>query len=508
MSNRLSFRIAALVTAALCIVAAMEAWLIGIAGGSIVPQAAAIAAVTAGVWLGLSAFVPALVTWPLRKLGLAGLWNRIEGCESRSAGCPGGGRFTALAVTMLVSGAICFSANVFSNALTPPPVHLDDQGAYLERADRMQRAEGPLYTVLSVMSDLRSGRFREDNRHPLFLTLLAWRPDERWGRTLAWTFGVAAFVTGVWMVFRRFSLLTAGIFAMLLGMNFNLGQFSVMVVCETLLIWLVSLAYFVLLPAPTASRSLGRRRWRILVASTLLGLSFLTKGTGLVFFGVFLAWLAWQCRPRGGDDIPQEVEDNGVISLVEAYPFRQWVVAMICGVMGFLAVSEPLLERNLRAFGNPFHNVNSLLLFADSYGEFDNLVQGGVTTGEAAESFFKRHSFGDLIDRELRGLVWEAFIMLRMLGPQGLDDGRVIFGLPIAISCGIGLWFERRPAKWLLLGWVFVAWVLFAWYVPIAAGDRFPIPLLLPVLAHAAEGMRRILIASQISSPLAVDVSA
>jgi len=505
MSTRLSFRIAALVIAGLCVVAAMEAWLIGLASGSMAARAAAIAAAATGGWIGLSALVPALVTWPLRTLGIAGVWNRLESCESLAANGVGERRWLVLAVVMLVSGAICFAVNVFGNALTPPPVQLDDQGAYLQRAQGMQRPEGPLYTVAYVIADLRSGTFREDNRHPLFLTLLTWSPDEAWGRTLAWTFGIAAYVTGVWMVFRRFSLLTSGIFAMLLGMNFNLGQFSVMVVCETLLIWLVSLAYFVLLPAPTASRSLGRRRWRILVASTLLGLAFLTKGTGLVFFGVFLVWLAWECRPRREDDIPQEVEHNAVISLVEAYPLRQWMIAMICGVIGFLVVSEPLLERNIRAFGNPFHNVNSLLLFTDSYSEFDNLVQGGVTTGEAAESFFKRHTLGDLVDRELRGLVWEAFIMLRTLGPQGLDDGRVIFGLPIAICCGIGLWFERRPAKWLLLGWVFTAWILFAWYVPIAAGDRFPIPLLLPVLAHAAEGMRRLIVAGD-SRPAAVAV--
>jgi hypothetical protein len=92
----------------------------------------------------------------------------------------------------------------------------------------------------------------------------------------------------------------------------------------------------------------------------------------------------------------------------------------------------------------------------------------------------------------MRGLVWEAFIMLRTLGPQGLDDGRVVFGLPIAICAGVGLWFERRPAKWLLVWWIAVSWVMFAWYVPIAAGDRFPIPLLMPVLAFAAEGMRRL----------------
>jgi len=145
--------------------------------------------------------------------------------------------------------------------------------------------------------------------------------------------------------------------------------------------------------------------------------------------------------------------------------------------------------------------VNSLLLFADDYSEFDYLIRLKVTPGEAARDYFKKHGVSDMIDREVRGLVWEGFIMLRTLGPQGLDDGRVIFGLPIAICAAIGLWFERRPAKWLLVWWIVVSWLMFAWYVPIAAGDRFPIPLLMPVLAFSAEGMRRILMALRHVSP-------
>lgn len=496
MFQRLSFRIAALVLATLCLVAAIEAWLTGLNSGSPVARVASVVAAAVGVWVGLSALIPALVTWPLKRMRpVAHTWETLGRRDALDRnGQLQAPRFAGLGLALVLWGGVCLAANVFGNALGPPPVSLDDQGAYLERAQKMASANGAMFTLPELFLDLRSGKFREDNRHPLFLGLLALKPVEEWGRMLAWTFGVAAFVTGVWMVWRRFSPLAAGIFAILLGMNHNLGAFSVMVVCETLLIWCVSLSYFALLPPTSTSRSLGRRRLRIMQASIYLGLAYLTKATGLLFFAVFLAWLAWQCRPRRSDvEIPAEVEDVAVISLTEAYPLRQWIIAMICGLIGFVVVASPLLERNMRVFGNPFHNVNSLLLFADDYSEFDNLLRGGVTTGEAAEDYFRSHTPGQMIDRELRGLVWEAFIMLRTLGPQGLDDGRIIFGLPIALFCGIGLWFERRPAKWLLVGWILAAWLTFAWYVPIAAGDRFPIPLLLPVLAHAADGMARTL---------------
>jgi len=489
------FRLAALVIAGLCIQAALDAWGIGLKTGSLAARGAAIAVGVVGLWSGLSALAPVLISGPLRRVGpLVRLWKGLQRQEEASSSIPLAfqRRMVGLSAALVAWGCVCFAANVFGNALGPIPVSVDDQGAYLERARQIQDPNGSFFTLPRLFNDLRSGRFREDNRHPLYLGLLAIDPREEWGRTLSWTFGIAAFVTGIWMVWRRFSPLAAGIFAIAAGINHNLGEFSVMVVCETLLIWLVSLSYFVLLPPLSASRSLGRKRFRVLTASALLGLAWMTKGTGLVFYAVFLVWLAWQCRPRREDEIPAAVEEQAVISLVEAYPVRQWILAMICGVVGFAVVSAPLIERNTRVFGNPFHNVNSLLLFADDYSEFDNMLKGEVTPGEAAEEYWRTHTVGQMVDRELHGLVWEAFIMLLTLGPQGLDDGRVLFGAPLAVCCVIGLWFERRPAKWLLAGWVFASWVMFAWYVPIAAGDRFPIPLLLPVLGHAADGLARI----------------
>jgi hypothetical protein len=82
--------------------------------------------------------------------------------------------------------------------------------------------------------------------------------------------------------------------------------------------------------------------------------------------------------------------------------------------------------------------------------------------------------------------------MLRSLGPHGLDDARVLFGFPLALCCLLSLMTDGRPANSLLVAWIFASWIVFAWYVPIAAGDRFPIPLLVPVLAHAADGLARL----------------
>jgi hypothetical protein len=98
----------------------------------------------------------------------------------------------------------------------------------------------------------------------------------------------------------------------------------------------------------------------------------------------------------------------------------------------------------------------------------------------------------EMFRREVSGLVWEAFIMLRALGFAGLDDARVLFGLPLATCAALGMLATRGPGPRLLLVWTITAWIVFAWYVPIAAGDRFPIPLLCPVLAYAADGIVRL----------------
>lgn len=165
---------------------------------------------------------------------------------------------------------------------------------------------------------------------------------------------------------------------------------------------------------------------------------------------------------------------------------------MLVTACAFLAMSAPLLIRNVRRFGNPFYNINSLLLFADEYPEIETYLREGTTTGEAARQFFATHTVFDLARREVSGLVWETFLLLRSLGPAPLDDSRVLFGLPLAALALLTMLALRRPADGLLLIWGLLHWLVFAWYVPIAASERFLLPLLVPLLATAAVGLVRL----------------
>jgi hypothetical protein len=391
-----------------------------------------------------------------------------------------------LAATLFITAVIVFGVAAAVSLRTPIDPRIDDQGAYLQLAQEIHDDGG----VTALLRSLRSGTFAEDNRHPLYPALLAMRPNETFGRGLSLTIAVIAGIVSTWLVARRFSLFTASLFALLLAANRSFVGYSTSIVCESAMLLWGSLAYFTLMsPARfTATRTIA---WidasstqavspaRVLLASVLLGLMYLTKATGLLFFAVLIVWLAFRKRAVNNNDSHAPGRSRKLFLLAVA-------------VAAFFVVASPLIERNLRRFGDPFHNINSLLLFADNYDEFESMLSTHITTGEAAQQYFSSHNLSQIVSREVSGLAWEAFIMLRSLGPVGLDDARLLIGIPLAVCALISLVGDPRNAPSLLLLWLFASWLVFAWYVPIAAGDRFAFPLLAPVLAHAADGIARL----------------
>lgn len=158
--------------------------------------------------------------------------------------------------------------------------------------------------------------------------------------------------------------------------------------------------------------------------------------------------------------------------------------------MAFAIVAAPLLVRNSLRFGSPTYNVNSYLLWVDTY-ESPNALAGRMTLAEARAAYLQSHSVADLIRREATGLAWEAFIGLRTLGPAPWDDARVLVGLPLLVFGLLGLYATTQEAAFALVLWTGITWIVMAWYIPIAAGDRFMMPLLIPWLTLAADGLVR-----------------
>jgi len=144
--------------------------------------------------------------------------------------------------------------------------------------------------------------------------------------------------------------------------------------------------------------------------------------------------------------------------------------------------------RNVVRYGSPFYNVNSWLLFVDEYSDPVAFTESS-TIGEAATEYLASHSIGDILKREATGLFWDTYILVRSLGPPHPDDDRrVVPGAMIALLAILGWLVSRGEEKWLLLIWLAICLPLFAWYVPVAAGERFVLPLLVPILCYAAEG--------------------
>ncbi len=378
----------------------------------------------------------------------------------------------------------------------------DDQGAFLITAQEIHKSGG----VGGLIKSLLSGEFAEDNRHPLYLALLSLHPTFEFGKALSATIGSAALLWLTILLGRRRGWQTAGVFAVLLATNSACIRFSSTVVCDILMLFMAGLIWLVHLPrieskslqdtpSPPPSQEFPCRDASCFAATgALLGLAWLTKGTGLLLLGGYLIWLiAASLRATSADGLRTETSRGS--SRVWRGLRRTAVV-----LMAFAVIASPLLVRNIRRFGSPFHNVNSLLLFADRYEDLDPMLQAGVTTGDAARQWIATHDIGDILRRELSGLIWELFIILRSLGPAPLDDARVLVGLPLAMLAALWMSARRATADGLLLAWTFVCWAVFAWYVPIAAGERFILPLLVPLLATAAESIIRLVNSSRLRS--------
>ena len=371
-------------------------------------------------------------------------------------------------------GCLLFAANtlwVYQHQDTPFD---DDQGAFLITALEIHDQGG----LSELWSDLWSGRFEESNRHPLLIAMQSLQPTVEFGRGLSCLLATLMLGLATAILWRRMGPLSAGVFAVLIGTNGAWLYHVPRLVCESLLTGIAGLAWLALL-TPALAPSTSSPQFSTLTPQrsawlgVLLGLAYLTKGTGLLLFvGAVLAY--------------------GVIAIWSGSTRRTTIVSACVLILAFLVAASPLLVRNQMRFGSPTYNVNSYLLWVDTY-ESPNAMADRMTLPEARSAYLATHSATELIQREATGLAWEAFIGLRTLGPAPWDDARLLFGLPLFALGLLGLCHMPGLPVLVLIFWTGIMWVTMAWYVPITAGDRFLMPLLIPWLALAANGLVQIL---------------
>ncbi len=358
-----------------------------------------------------------------------------------------------------------------------------DQGAYLQTAEQIQRDGGPLQLVGSLMT----GRFSEANRHPLYLALLALWPTQLGGQLLSVAFGLAAIWGLAPLVMRKFGASVTAVYAALLATNFACCYASTLVMCESLMT-LLATAGWLWFGLPERDRPSAPRteRFSRFGAGCCWGALYLTKGTGLLWLAGYCGWIVLSpSRVLVGDDSTQD--DSAPLR----GRLRRIVVSLALAVAGWALIALPLLVRNGLRFGSLTYNVNSWLLFVDEFQDPGALADA-MTLGEAARQYWQSHTIMQIAERGAMGLVWETFILGRSLGPTPLGESRILFGVLLLGLALLGLLAERRMNVLLLPIWLAICLPVLGWYVPVAAGERFILPLVPPLLVLASNGVVRL----------------
>jgi hypothetical protein len=360
----------------------------------------------------------------------------------------------------------------------------DDQEAYLAVAQELHAAGGPL----ALPGQLFRGEFEEANRHPLYIGLLSVYPEFTAGKTLSAGIGLVTLLLLCGLVARRFGLAIAGVFCVLLATNFAFCFATTLVTCEGLVVLFSGLAWLVAVEISHDNGSIPRLLLYALLGA-MLGLSYLAKGTALLLVGGTLVWIVLRHWRRAA---PISRGSPAAIATKTALAFRAASLPLACTLLAFLVVASPLLVRNARRYGSPFFNLTSYFLFEDQFSDPLTLARQ-KTVSAAARDYLRTHTLREIAARQLHGMVWEAFVFGRTLGPVPLPDARIVPGLLLAFLSGLGMLAESRRGDWLLtLIWSLLIFLAFAWYVPICVGDRFVLPVIVPLLTYAASGTVRL----------------
>ena len=383
--------------------------------------------------------------------------------------------FTLLTIVAAGVG-FAFIASSYREILTEDS-H-SDPAAFLRFAEETRQNGGPQ----QLLADLYSGEYTQANQHPFYIGLLSLSPNLESGKNLSLLATTLTIILLVVYLIKSHSWQAAAITATLLTTNHAIGYFSGLATCEAWLTLFVSAAWVTL---NLALKSRGRLQAYAYWAGSgaLLAMAYMTKGTGLLFFAVLVLTSL----------------TSGLYQCDSKSRMQQWKASLVATAFvmsGWLLIAHPLLIRNTLVYDSPTFNVNSYFLYMDEFPD-DPQIQAELAASNTLEQvrheFLRRHTTADLIQREIRGVGWESFIFLRSLGPSPLGESRVLAGIPIVLLLLLALMHLERPIQVFVLGMIAASILIFAWYIPIAAGERFTLPLVPMVMAYAGVGLQNIM---------------
>ncbi|MCB1038100.1 MAG: hypothetical protein KDA94_01000 [Acidimicrobiales bacterium] len=345
---------------------------------------------------------------------------------------------------------------------------LTDQGAYVTYAEILRDSPG------QVVGDR--------NRMPIYPYLVSFAirgSDAAHHLEVAKAVGVAIAVAGsalfaAWLARRiGWTGAVAGWASFVLTVAMFKASFAQADVLSFLLLLVSAVACWRILQHPSAMRGA--------TAGAALGLSHLTKANASIMLAALLGvGVLAALLPRTWTGLTKHDR--------RAMPF-----ALMAAVFLFLAVVAPYLVNSQRQFDDPLFNANSTYYFW--YDSWPEAVRGyeahehpkpGAPEPEPVPRglrYFDRHSASDVVDRLTSGL---STAYRESVHSYGFVNLLALVVISAAVATTIG---HHRPARRSLVPLAFgvvttTAYLgLAGWWMQIVHGERFILPMYLPVLA-------------------------
>jgi len=369
-------------------------------------------------------------------------------------------------VALLIAAALLlcvFGATTLIESRGLPLADDSDEPAYFDEACSIAERGG----ATGFIRECFRGRYPYDNRHPLVqLAASAWakRSVDATRPMRAAKVVLTLIAAGMlFLVCTRVTSLPAALAVLALLLVSRNWFMKTRVLCAEPVVYALFFVAWALISGSWKPR--GRWLW----AGLFAGAAWMAKGTAVLLLAAWppaaIAWLI--LRRFGGRARP-----------VEAAPLaRGRAAALFC--LGFLLVALPLLYRNTVRFGNPLHNRNSQLMWADDWSA--HLLTNEQKAGKplTAWNYLRTHSVGAVAGRMGRGIVKQA---PRLFGALAVHPSFVAPVYPVTLllsTCIVALglaWSARNVLTWaglyttLLVG---TGFMLFAWYSPVTYSSRF-----------------------------------
>jgi 4-amino-4-deoxy-L-arabinose transferase-like glycosyltransferase len=339
------------------------------------------------------------------------------------------GSFALLALALLG-----FSADVLDRSAHQLSPRYDEV-SYLALARDYAHEGGFVPTIRCHLE----ARCKEDNRPPLYELMIAAVIDDSpaaYARAKLVSYGTALLLLAmVFVVVRRLFSPTVALGSVVaLALMPALSDFSSHVQHDTLYAAITFAAIFAM--ASWQARGVG---WWLLTGA-LVGLAFLTKGSGHLLFLPLLGvsfythrWSLWR---------------------------KPILYAAACG---FVAVSFFLLVRNIKLAGSPFFNVNGRGIWLDKWQDVWALQLDPEWKRVGLGWYLERHSMLQLVLKVLRGLGLTIGVSVYAAGIGFATPAlRALAGVCVLVVAGFGVrrrWQDGHKVEVLA---VLSTWMLFA----------------------------------------------